>query len=267
AVAGVVRDPRVVAATLTGSEGAGRAVATAAASVLKKTVLELGGSDAFVVLADADVERAAEIAVRARTQNNGQSCIAAKRFIVERAVAERFTRRFVEGMEALTVGDPMAEGMDVGPLARRDLRDEVHGQVERAVAGGAEILCGGTVPDGPGFYYPPTVLGGVREGTVAFDEEIFGPVAAVVVAEDADDAVRLANATPFGLGGAVFTRDTARGEAVARRLACGSAFVNAMVRSHPHVPFGGIKASGYGRELGPEGIREFVNVKTVWIEG
>jgi succinate-semialdehyde dehydrogenase/glutarate-semialdehyde dehydrogenase len=159
----------------------------------------------------------------------------------------------------------MDEATDVGPLARADLRDEVHDQVARAVREGAEVLCGGQVPGGPGFYYPPTVLANVREGTVAFDEEIFGPVASVIVAADADDAVRLANQSRFGLGGAVFTRDEARGEALARRLACGSAFVNAMVRSHPNVPFGGVKASGYGRELGPEGIREFVNVKTIWV--
>ncbi|HYE94648.1 MAG TPA: NAD-dependent succinate-semialdehyde dehydrogenase [Rubricoccaceae bacterium] len=262
----IVRDPRVAAATLTGSEGAGRAVATAAADSLKKTVLELGGSDAFVVLADADLDHAVEIGVTARVQNNGESCIAAKRFILEKPIAEAFARRFTDAMAALQVGDPMDEATQVGPLARKDLRDEVHGQVERAVAEGAEVLTGGRIPDGPGFFYPPTVLANVREGTVAFDEEIFGPVASLVAAEDADDAVRLANASRFGLGGAVFTRDVAKGERVARALACGSAFVNAMVRSHPNVPFGGVKASGYGRELGPEGIREFVNVKTLWVE-
>jgi len=164
------------------------------------------------------------------------------------------------------VGDPMDEATEVGPLARGDLRDEVHDQVRRAVAGGARLLCGGEVPDGDGFYYPPTVLGGVTEGSVAFDEEIFGPVASVVVAKDAEDAVRLANASRFGLGGSVWTRDVAKGEALARRLECGAAFVNAMVRSHPNLPFGGVKASGYGRELGPEGIREFVNVKTLWVD-
>jgi succinate-semialdehyde dehydrogenase / glutarate-semialdehyde dehydrogenase len=219
------------------------------------------------VLADADLDRAVEVGVQARVQNNGQSCIAAKRFIVEAPIADQFTQRFVERMNSLTVGDPMEEGTDVGPLARGDLREEIHGQVERAVAEGATLLCGGHIPEGAGYYYPPTVLGNVREGTVAFDEEIFGPVASVVVAEDAEDAVRLANATAFGLGGSVWTRDLQKGERLARRLACGSAFVNAMVRSHQNVPFGGIKTSGYGRELGPEGIREFVNVKTVWMEG
>ena len=266
AVEGVLRDGRVAAATLTGSEGAGRAVATTAADALKKTVLELGGSDAFVVLADADLDRAVEVGVQARVQNNGQSCIAAKRFILERPIAEAFTERFVQAMEALTVGDPMDEATDVGPLARADLRAEVHDQVERAVADGAARLCGGAIPDGDGYYYPPTVLGGVAEGSVAFDEEIFGPVAALVVADDADDAVRLANASRFGLGGSVWTEDRARGEAVARRLDCGGAFVNALVRSHPNLPFGGVKASGYGRELGPHGIREFVNAKTIWVD-
>jgi succinate-semialdehyde dehydrogenase/glutarate-semialdehyde dehydrogenase len=266
AVETILRDPRVKAATLTGSEGAGRAVATTAGDVLKKTVLELGGSDAFVVLADADLDEAAAVGVQARVQNNGESCIAAKRFVVEEPVFEAFAERFVRAMEGLKMGDPMDEATEVGPLARADLRDEVHDQVERAVAGGARLLCGGRIPDGPGFYYPPTVLANVAEGSVAFVEELFGPVASLVVAGDADDAVRLANASPFGLGGSVWTRDRARGEALARRLDCGSAFVNAMVRSHPSLPFGGVKASGYGRELGPEGLREFVNVKTLWIE-
>jgi succinate-semialdehyde dehydrogenase/glutarate-semialdehyde dehydrogenase len=266
AVEAILRDGRVMAATLTGSEGAGRAVGRAAGDALKKTVLELGGSDAFVVLADADLDEAVRVGVTARVQNNGESCIAAKRFILEKPVAEAFTARFVAAMEALRVGDPMDEATDVGPLAREDLRDEVHDQVQRAVNDGATVLCGGRIPEGPGFYYPPTVLGGVRAGSVAFEEEIFGPVAALVVAEDADDAVRLANASRFGLGGAVWTRDRAKGEAVARRLECGSAFVNAMVRSHPDLPFGGVKASGYGRELSHHGIREFVNVKTLWID-
>ncbi|HLT46347.1 MAG TPA: NAD-dependent succinate-semialdehyde dehydrogenase [Rubricoccaceae bacterium] len=266
AVDGVLRDPRVKAATLTGSEGAGRAVARTAGDVLKKTVLELGGSDAFIVLADADLDRAVEVGVKARVQNNGESCIAAKRFIVERPVAEAFTERFVRAMEGLRVGDPMDEATEVGPLARADLRDEVHDQVQRAVEDGARLLCGGRIPESEGFFYPPTVLADVAEGSVAFDEEIFGPVASIVVAADADEAVRLANASPFGLGGAVWTRDVARGEVLARRLECGAAFVNAMVRSHPNLPFGGVKASGYGRELGPEGIREFVNVKTLWVD-
>lgn len=264
-VARLIADDRVAGATVTGSEGAGRAVGGAAGNALKPSVLELGGSDAFLVLADADLDHAAEVAVQARTQNNGQSCIAAKRFIVERPVLEAFTERFVARMEALTVGDPMDPETQVGPLARRDLRDEVHDQVVRAVAEGAEVRTGGTMPDGPGAFYPPTVLTGVREGTVAFDEEIFGPVASVIAADDADDAVRLANASRFGLGGAVFTGDVAKGERVALALECGSAFVNGMVRSDPRLPFGGVKASGYGRELAADGLRAFCNVKTVWI--
>ena len=264
-VASLIADRRVRAATVTGSDAAGRAVGGAAGKALKPSVLELGGSDAFIVLADADLEAAAEMAVKARVQNNGQSCIAAKRFIVEEKVLEAFTRRFVERMEALVVGDPMDETTAVGPIARADLRDEIHDQVTRAVAEGAEVLTGGRKLQGTGYYYAPTVLTGVREGTVAFEEEIFGPVAAVVAARDADDAVRLANASRYGLGGAVFTRDLHKGEKVARALHAGCAFVNAMVKSDPRVPFGGVGDSGYGRELGAHGIRAFTNVKTVWV--
>ncbi len=262
----VIADRRVRGVTLTGSVAAGRVVAALAGQHLKPTVLELGGSDAFIVLADADLDRAVETGVRSRTQNNGQSCIAAKRFILEAPIAEAFTERFVRAMERLSVGDPMEEGTDLGPLAREDLCDEVHDQVERAVADGAVLLTGGSVPDRAGFYYPPTVLGNVRRGTVAFEEEIFGPVASLIVAADVDEAVDLANDTAFGLGGAVFTGDTAKGEAVARRLDCGCAFVNQMVKSHPHLPFGGVKDSGYGRELSHLGIRAFVNTKTLWID-
>ncbi|MEP0547070.1 MAG: NAD-dependent succinate-semialdehyde dehydrogenase [Rhodothermales bacterium] len=262
----VIADARVRGVTLTGSEAAGRAIAAAAGQHLKPTVLELGGSDPFLVLADADLDRAVEIGVNARVQNNGQSCIAAKRFIVEASVAEAFTERFVRAFESLAVGNPMDDGTDVGPMAREDLRDEVHDQVERAVADGAEILTGGKKLDRAGFYYAPTVLGNVQRGTVAFEEEIFGPVASVIVAADLDEAVDLANDTHFGLGGAVFTEVRAKGEAVARRLECGCAFVNQLVKSHPHLPFGGVKDSGYGRELSGLGIREFVNAKTLWVE-
>ena len=260
-----IADARVRAVTLTGSERAGRAVGALAGAALKPAVLELGGTDAFVVLADADLDAAVEAGVAARVQNNGQSCIAAKRFILERPVAEAFARRFTERMEALRVGDPTGD-VDLGPLARADLRETVHDQVARAAAGGAEVLCGGAVPAGAGFYYPPTVLAGVEEGTVAFAEEIFGPVAALTVADDADHAVRLANATRFGLGGSVWTADRQRGEAVARAVRSGAVFVNAMTRSHPALPFGGVGASGYGRELGREGARAFTNAKTVWVE-
>ena len=265
-VEGIIKDPRVRAVTLTGSEGAGRAVGRAAGEAIKPAVLELGGSDAFIVLADANLERAVETGVRARVQNNGESCIAAKRFILEKPIAGAFTGRFVAAMEALEVGDPMDEATDIGPLARADLRDEVHDQVVRAVKGGAEILCGASVPRGPGFFYPPTVLANVQEGSVAFEEEIFGPVASLIIAEDADDAVRLANASRFGLGGAVFTEDRNKGKAIARRLEVGCAFVNEMTKSHPNLPFGGVKDSGHGRELARHGMMAFVNAKTIWID-
>jgi len=264
-IAGVIADDRVAAVTLTGSEGAGRSVGAAAGRALKPCVLELGGSDPFVVLADADVERAAEVGVQARVQNNGQSCIAAKRFVVEAPVADAFAEAFASRMAALRVGDPTTD-VDLGPLARRDLRDEVHDQVTRSVRGGARVVTGGDVPDGPGAFYPPTVLADVREGTPAADEEVFGPVAALLVASDEADAVRLANATRFGLGASVWTADLARGERVARQIRAGSVFVNAMVASHPMLPFGGVGESGIGRELGPEGARAFVNVKTLWLD-
>ncbi len=265
AVAGIIEDPRVKAATLTGSEGAGRAVGGQAGKQIKPSVLELGGSDPFIVLADADLDRAAEIGVQARMQNNGQSCIAAKRFIVEAPVAEAYIDRFVARAEAQAVGDPMDEATDLGPIAREDLREEIHDQVRRARDGGATLRTGGRKLDGPGFFYAPTVLADVAPGTVAFEEEIFGPVASVIVADDAAHAVELANASPFGLGGAVFTEDRAKGEQVALQLEVGCAFVNGMVKSDPRLPFGGVEASGYGRELSHHGLREFVNVKTVWI--
>ncbi len=265
AVAGIIEDPRVKAATLTGSEGAGRAVGGQAGKQIKPSVLELGGSDPFIVLADADLDRAAEIGVQARMQNNGQSCIAAKRFIVEAPVAEAYIDRFVARAEAQAVGDPMDEATDLGPIARADLREEIHDQVRRALDGGATLRTGGRKLDGPGFFYAATVLADVAPGSVAFEEEIFGPVASMIVARDADHAVELANATSFGLGGAVFTEDRAKGEQVALRLEVGCAFVNGMVKSDPRLPFGGVKASGYGRELSHHGLREFVNVKTVWI--
>ena len=262
----VIRDARVRAVTLTGSESAGRAVGRAAGEALKPSVLELGGADAFIVLADADLDKAVETGVRARVQNNGESCIAAKRFILEKPIAEAFSKRFVAAMDRLEIGDPADDATDVGPLARADLREEVHDQVLRAVRSGAEVLCGGVLPDGTGFYYPPTVLGNVREGSVAFQEEIFGPVASLSVAEDPDDAIRLANASRFGLGGAVFTEDRKKGEAIARRMESGCAFVNEMTKSHPNLPFGGVKDSGHGRELARNGMLEFVNAKTIWID-
>jgi acyl-CoA reductase-like NAD-dependent aldehyde dehydrogenase len=267
AIPAVIADDRIAAVTVTGSERAGRAVAAAAGAALKPSVLELGGSDAFVVLADADLDAAVRVGVEARTQNNGQSCIAAKRFIVEDALYDAFAERFTAGMAALRVGDPMDEATDVGPLARADLREGLHRQVMQTLAQGARLRTGGHALDGPGSLYAPTVLDGVVPGHVAFEEEVFGPVAALVRARDADDAVRLANATRFGLGGAVFTADVQRGEQIAHALRCGGAFVNAMVRSDPAVPFGGVGVSGYGRELSTHGLRAFCNAKTVWVEG
>jgi succinate-semialdehyde dehydrogenase/glutarate-semialdehyde dehydrogenase len=262
----VLADRRVRAATLTGSVGAGKAVAQQAAAQVKPTVLELGGSDPFIVCADADLDAAASVGCTARMQNNGQSCIAAKRFIVEEAVADAFTERFIDEVEALGIGDPMAPETDIGPIARQDLRDGIHDQVERAIGQGAIAATGGHTLDRTGNYYAPTVLTEVEPGTVAFEEEIFGPVASVVVADDAEHAVALANNTRFGLGGSIFTEDREKGEQMARDLEVGCAFVNEMTKSDPRLPFGGIKASGYGRELSHHGIREFVNAKTVWVE-
>ncbi len=264
-VEAVIRDPVVRAVTLTGSEPAGRSVAAAAGAVLKKTVLELGGSDPFVVLADADLEAAVSTAVAARIINNGQSCIAAKRFIVVEEVADRFEADFTRAMEALRVGDPMDRATDLGPLAREDLLVELHDQVTRSVAAGAQILTGGRRLERPGFFYAPTVLTRVEPGMAVHDEETFGPVAAVCRARDAEHAVALANRSAFGLGAAIFTRDVERALALAARIEAGSVFINNLVQSDPRLPFGGVKASGYGRELGVFGIREFVNIKTVWV--
>jgi succinate-semialdehyde dehydrogenase/glutarate-semialdehyde dehydrogenase len=265
-VAGVIEAREVKAVTLTGSTPAGQAVASRAGAVLKKTVLELGGSDPYVVLEDVDLDVAAETCAASRLVNGGQSCIAAKRFVVVEEVRGAFEERLVDRMRARKVGDPMSEGTDVGPLARTDLRDALHRQVEDSVRAGARVLLGGDLPKGPGAFYPPTVLTDVRKGIPAHDEETFGPVAAVIAAKDEADAIRIANDSPFGLGAAVFTRDAARGERVARAFEAGSCFVNALVRSDPRLPFGGVKESGYGRELADFGIREFVNVKTVYIK-
>jgi succinate-semialdehyde dehydrogenase/glutarate-semialdehyde dehydrogenase len=262
----IVGAREVAAVTLTGSAPAGRAVAAKAGASLKKTVLELGGSDAYLVLQDADLDEAAEICAASRLINSGQSCIAAKRFVVVLPVLAAFEERLVERMGARRMGDPLDETTDVGPQARVDLRDELHRQVEASVARGARVALGCEVPGGRGAYYPPSVLADVRPGMPAFDEELFGPVAAVVPAKNEKDAVRLANLSVFGLGAAVFTRDRDRGERIARHeLQAGACFVNAFVRSDPRLPFGGVKESGYGRELSAFGIREFVNVKTVYV--
>jgi succinate-semialdehyde dehydrogenase/glutarate-semialdehyde dehydrogenase len=235
--------------------------------MIKKTVLELGGSDPYVVLEDADLNLAVETCVNSRLINGGQSCIAAKRFIVVKSVLRDFTERYVETMKKKKMGDPFEAGVDLGPQAREDLRDQLHDQVKRSVAKGAKLLLGGVVPRGVGAYYPPSVLASVKPGMPAYDEELFGPVAAIIEAKDEADAIRIANDSPFGLGAAVFTRDTARGERIAReQLEAGSCSVNALVKSDPRLPFGGIKESGYGRELAVFGIREFVNIKTVWVK-
>lgn len=262
----IIEHPAVRAVTLTGSTPAGQAVAAAAGAVLKKTVLELGGSDPYVVLEDADIDHAAEVCAASRLINSGQSCIAAKRFIVVDAVRDRFTERFVDILRTKTMGNPLEGEVDLGPQARSDLRDDLHRQVRHSMERGARLLLGGEIPDGGGAYYPPTVLADVRKGMAAYDEETFGPVAAIIPARDEDEAVRLANDTNFGLGAAVFTRDTTRGEQLAaERLEAGTCFVNALVKSDPRLPFGGIRDSGYGRELSAFGIREFVNIKTVYV--
>jgi len=264
--ASVIRNPRVQAVSLTGSTRAGKAVAQEAGSSLKKLVLELGGSDPYVVLEDAPLEETVATCVKSRLVNSGQSCIAAKRFIVVESVREEFERRFVERMRAAKVGDPLDDDTDLGPMARTDLRDDLHRQVQKSVEAGARCLLGGEPPPGPGSYYPPTVLTDVAPGMPAYDEELFGPVASILGAEDEENAIRIANDTPFGLGAAVFTADVERGEAIARdRLQAGCCFVNDFVRSDPRLPFGGIKESGYGRELSRHGIHEFVNVKTVYV--
>jgi succinate-semialdehyde dehydrogenase/glutarate-semialdehyde dehydrogenase len=265
-VRAVIEDPLVRAVTLTGSTPAGKAVAAQAGAVLKKTVLELGGSDPYIVLEDADLDYAAETCVNSRLINAGQSCIAAKRFIVVQPVLEAFTARFVALMKTKKMGDPLAEETDIGPQARLDLRDALHEQVLESVEQGAALLLGGQIPDREGAYYPPTVLADVKPGMPAYEEELFGPVAAILTAKDEADAVRMANDSVFGLGAAVFTRNAARGERVAQALEAGATFVNALVASDPRLPFGGIKESGYGRELGVFGIREFVNIKTVYVK-
>jgi succinate-semialdehyde dehydrogenase/glutarate-semialdehyde dehydrogenase len=264
-VAHLIGDRRVHAVTLTGSEPAGRQVAAAAGSHIKKSVLELGGSDAFVVLEDADLEAAVATAVISRFLNTGQSCIAAKRFIVVEAVAEDFLARFKAGAEALVVGDPLQESTQLGPLARVDLRDELHQQVVESITQGAVAVTGCNPEPGAGAYYQASILDRVKPGVRAYHEELFGPVASVIRALDEEDAVRIANDTDFGLGGSVWTRDSARGERVARQLQCGCAFVNGLVKSDPRLPFGGVRHSGYGRELSRLGIHEFVNAKTLWI--
>jgi succinate-semialdehyde dehydrogenase/glutarate-semialdehyde dehydrogenase len=264
-VADLINDARVSAVTLTGSEPAGRAVAAEAGKALKKSVLELGGSDPFIVLDDADLELAVAKAVQSRFMNAGQSCIAAKRFIVVDEIAEAFEGRLVDAAKRLRPGNPSDAATTLAPLARADLRDEIHAQVMDAVGKGARLLTGGRAVEGPGFFYRPTVLADITPQMRAYREELFGPVACLFRVRDETEAVQLANDSEFGLGGSVWTQDPERGVAVARRLECGCAFVNELVKSDPRLPFGGIKLSGYGRELSRHGIREFVNIKTVWV--
>lgn len=264
-VRAVIEDDRVHAVTLTGSERAGSAVASQAGAALKKTVLELGGSDAFIVLEDADLEEAVKVATTARFQANGQSCIAAKRFILTERIAEEFIERFKAAAEGLVLGNPMDEDTTLGPMAREDLRDELHKQVKDALNKGATAVTGCEVPDRPGWFFTPSIIDGITPAMRAWDEELFGPVASVIRVKDEKEAIEVANASPYGLGGSIWTREVQRGERLARQLESGGAYVNAMTKSDPRTPFGGVKRSGYGRELGSFGLREFVNIKTIWI--
>ncbi|MFF3515311.1 NADP-dependent succinic semialdehyde dehydrogenase [Streptomyces sp. NPDC002573] len=264
AVEGILRDPRIKAATLTGSEPAGRSVASVAGDEIKKTVMELGGSDPFIVMPSADVERAADVAVTARVQNNGQSCIAAKRFIVHTDVFDAFAERFTARMKALRVGDPMEEETEVGPLASQQGRADVEELVEDAAARGAAVLCGGARPDGPGWYYPPTVLADVTPQMRIHHEEAFGPVATLYRAAGIDEVVAIANDSPFGLSSNVWTHNGTEVDRFVQDLEAGGVYINGMTASHPAFPFGGVKRSGYGRELSGHGIREFCNITTVW---
>jgi succinate-semialdehyde dehydrogenase/glutarate-semialdehyde dehydrogenase len=261
----LIRDERIRGVTLTGSVGAGSAVAQRAAAEIKPTVLELGGSDPFVVLDDCDVDYTVEQAVRARTLNSGQSCIAGKRFIVEEGIYPDFLERFESRMADLEVGDPTDSRTDIGPMAREDLRDRLHRQVTRSIEQGANCRLGGEIPDGSGFFYPPTILTDVDESMPVFEEETFGPVAAVVRAAGPEHAVRLANRSIYGLGASVWT-DTERGEELVSEIEAGHVAVNGIVKSDPRLPFGGIKKSGYGRELARDGLLEFLNKKTVWVK-
>ena len=261
----ILDDSRVKAATLTGSEGAGVKVAERAGSNLKKVVLELGGSDPFIVLKDADIEKAAKTGAKARMINNGQSCIAAKRFVVDESVSEEFLKIFKNEMEALVIGDPVDDKNDYGPMAREDLLQELHEQVEKSVEKGAKLILGGKRLYDKGAFYAPTILSDVKPGMPAYEEELFGPVAVILVAKDEEEAIEIANDSRFGLGGSLWSKDIKRAEKVARKIETGSVYINQLMASHPAVPFGGIKKSGYGRELSHLGITEFVNQKTVWI--
>jgi succinate-semialdehyde dehydrogenase/glutarate-semialdehyde dehydrogenase len=263
-VAGIIADPRIAAATLTGSENAGIQVAVAASKQVKKVVLELGGSDPFIVMPSANLKEAVAAAVKARVQNNGQSCIAAKRFIVDQRIADEFEKLFVEKMEALKIGDPFEESTELGPLATADGVTTLDADVQKTIKAGAKLLTGGKPLKRPGNFYAPTVLSNIPDGSPAACDELFGPVASLFRAKDINDAIRIANATPFGLGASAWTTDKSEQEQFINRLDAGMVFINRMVASDPRVPFGGTKRSGIGRELGVYGIREFTNIKTVW---
>lgn len=265
-VENVINNPLVKAATLTGSEYAGMKVAQACGHKLKKTVMELGGSDPFILLKDADVGAAAQTAVTARLLNNGQSCIAAKRFIVVKEIFDQFAEKFTARMNAISLGDPMEEKIELGPVAREDLLIELEEQVNKSVELGAEILTGGKRKAGEGFYFPATILSNVKPGMPAYEHEIFGPVATLILAENEEDAIRIANDTPYGLGASLWTADIEKAKKLSHKIDSGSVFINGMVKSDPRIPFGGTKLSGYGRELSHYGIKEFVNIKTVWIK-
>jgi len=266
-VGDLIEHPTISAVTLTGSKTAGREVAEKAGKMLKKTLLELGGSDPYIILEDADLDKTVEACVTSRLLNSGQSCIAAKRFVVVEVVRRQFEQMLVEQMKNKRMGDPLDEAVEIGPQARFDLRDDLHRQVSQSITKGAVCLLGGEIPEGPGAFYPATVLGDVGKGMPAYEEEIFGPVAAVIPVKNEKEAVYVANDSSFGLGAAVFTRDTKRGEHIAaNHLEAGNCFVNAFVKSDPRLPFGGIKESGYGRELSHYGLKEFVNIKTVYIQ-
>ncbi len=261
----IIDHPAIQGVSLTGSTAAGRAVAAKAGRAMKTSVLELGGSDPYIVLDDADIPRAVEICAAARLLNSGQSCIAAKRFIVHSHVIAEFEQLLLQRMQSVVIGDPFNPDVEVGPLARLDLRDQLHHQVTLSVSEGARLLCGGVIPDGPGFFYPPTLLSGIHKGMRAYSEETFGPVATLIEARDDGEAVLIANDTPYGLGSAVFSASTERALAIAEQLEAGNCFINSSVKSDPRLPFGGVKQSGYGRELSSYGIREFVNVKCICI--
>jgi succinate-semialdehyde dehydrogenase/glutarate-semialdehyde dehydrogenase len=265
-VEGILADPRIAAATLTGSEGAGIQVGVAAAKRIKKVVLELGGSDPFIIMPSANLEEATTTAVKARVQNNGQSCIAAKRFIVAQSIAAEFERMFVKKMESLRIGDPFEENTELGPLATADGVETLDADVQKTIKAGARLLTGGKRVEIPGNYYAPTVLADIPKGSPADCDELFGPVASIFRAKNIDDAIRIANSSPFGLGASAWTNDAAEQERLINELESGMVFINKMVASDPRVPFGGVKRSGHGRELGVYGIREFTNIKTVWIQ-